>query len=144
MPVLGEHSDDFLADIVLLSGGLILVWPFAMGKKKEDRAIAFFAIAYLLLELSSRRFRPLAISFLALAASLYVGRLFDESRRGVAAIALLLVALPPPIQLATWKIEEPLAGRASWLRAASFFHEQSEGGRVLAPWGMGHFLDVIA
>jgi asparagine N-glycosylation enzyme membrane subunit Stt3 len=143
LPVLGEPAADFISDIVLLSGGLILVWLLAMRRNDEDRTIAFFAIVYLLLDLSSRRFRPLAISFLALAASLYVGRLFEERRR-FAVMALLLVALPPPIQLATWPIEDPLAGKDPWLRASAFFHAQTPGGRILAPWGMGHFLDVIA
>jgi hypothetical protein len=30
-----------------------------------------------------------------------------------------------------------------WLRAAAFLQRQPGGGRVLAPWSMGHMLDVI-
>ena len=33
--------------------------------------------------------------------------------------------------------------RAPWLRAATFLQGQHEPGRVLAPWSMGHAIDVI-
>jgi hypothetical protein len=149
LPVLTEPLPDLLSDIALLSGGLLLVWPLAWRAwRTRDRAqgaVAFFAIIYLLLDLSSRRFRPLSISFLALAGALYAAELYAR-RRMLGIAAILLVALPPPIQLALWLRQPDTPVKESqvpWLRAAAFLQTQSPGGRVLAPWSMGHTLDVI-
>jgi hypothetical protein len=96
--------------------------------------------------LNSRRFRPLGISFLALAGALEAGHWFASRRGPLAIAAILLVALPPPIQLLFW-LQQPnppiLESQMPWLRAAAFFQHQSAGGRVLAPWSPGHMLDVI-
>jgi asparagine N-glycosylation enzyme membrane subunit Stt3 len=150
LPVITEPPIDLLSDLVLLSGGIILVWPLAVRSwRTRDIAsgtIALFAILYLLLELSSRRFRPQAISLLALAGALEAGHAFAARRRPLAILCILLVALPPPIQLLLW-LRQPgtpvLESQLPWLRAASFFQRQTPGGRVLAPWSMGHLLDVV-
>jgi asparagine N-glycosylation enzyme membrane subunit Stt3 len=154
-PVLTEPLLDLISDLALLSGGLILVWPLALRAwRTRDRAagtIALFAIVYLLLVLSSRRFRPLAISFLALAGALEAAHRWGPApltarRRPLAILALLLVVVPPTIQLALW-MRQPsppiLPSHMPWLRAAAFLQRQPGGGRVLAPWSMGHLLDVI-
>jgi hypothetical protein len=149
-PVITEPPLDLLSDLVLLSGGLILVWPLAARawrtRNAADGTVAVFAIAYLMLELNSRRFRPLGITFLALAGALEASRLFSERRKPFALAAVLLVALPPPIQLLLW-LQQPnppiLESQMPWLRVAAFLQRQSAGGRVLAPWSPGHLLDVI-
>lgn len=150
LPVISEPPLDLLSDLALLSGGLILVWPLARRAwRTRDVAsgtIALFAILYLLLELSSRRFRPLAISFLALSGAVEAAYLFAARRRLLAIGAILLVAVPPPLQLYLWARQPDtpiLESQVPWLRAAAFFQHQSPGGRVLAPWSMGHLLDVI-
>jgi Oligosaccharyl transferase STT3 subunit len=149
LPVIGEPPLDLLSDVVLLSGGLILVWPLAARAWRTREAasgtIALFAILFLLLELSSRRFRPQAISLLALAGALEAGHAFGVKRRPLAVLCVLLVALPPPMQLLLWlrQGDTPvLESQMPWLRAAAFFQRQTPGGRVLAPWSMGHLLDV--
>lgn len=150
LPVITEPPLDLLSDLVLLSGGLILVWPLAARAwRTRDLAsatIALFAIVFFLLELSSRRFRPQAISLLALAGALEAAHWLAARRRTLAILAILLVALPPPIQLFLWLRQGStpvLESQLPWLRAAAFFQQQSPGGRVLAPWSMGHLLDVV-
>lgn len=150
LPVISEPPLELLSDVVLLSGGLILVWPLAARAwRTRDAAagtVAIFAILYLLLDLSSRRFRPLAISFLALAGALEAGHLFAARRRLLAVVAILLVAVPPPIQLFLW-LRQPSSpiteGELPWIRVAGFLQQQTPGGRILAPWSLGHLLDVI-
>jgi asparagine N-glycosylation enzyme membrane subunit Stt3 len=150
LPVIGEPPLDLLSDLVLVLGGLILLWPFAARawrtRNVAAATIALFAILFLLLELSSRRFRPQAISLLALVGALEAGQAFAIRRRPLAIFCVLLVALPPPIQLLLWlrQGDAPVTeSQMPWLRAAAFFQRQTPGGRVLAPWSMGHLLDVV-
>jgi hypothetical protein len=146
LPVISEPPIDLISDIALLSGGAVLVWFLVRRRDATSRTVALFAILYVLLDLSSRRFRPLAISFLALAGALVAAQWFAEGRRRAAFIAILLVAIPPPLQLALWMrtpdnpVEE---SQMPSIRAAAFLQRQSAGGRVLAPWSMGHTLDVL-
>ena len=150
LPVISEPPIDLLSDFVLVSGGLILLWPFATRawrtREVASGTIALFAILFFLLELTSRRFRPQAISLLALVGALEAGHAFATRRRTIAILCILLVALPPPIQLFLWlrQGDTPVTeSQLPWLRAAAFFQQQTPGGRVLAPWSMGHLLDVI-
>jgi asparagine N-glycosylation enzyme membrane subunit Stt3 len=147
-PVITEAPIDLVSDVALLSGGLILVWPFAVRAWRRrdltEGTIALFAITYLVLDLSSRRFRPLAIVFLALAGAIEASRIFTTSRRrSVAIAAMLLIVSPPAIQLLLWRSQPIADTHPSWFRAAAFFRSQTAGGRVLAPWSMGHLLDVV-
>jgi len=62
-------------------------------------------------------------------------------------LALAAVAIPPPVQFALW-MQHPLTSvipqrTLPWLRAARFLQGAHEPGRVLAPWSMGHAIDVL-
>jgi len=54
--------------------------------------------------------------------------------------------LPAAVQFALWMqhpAPPPSVAFAPWFRAARFLHEQPPG-RILAPWSVGHLLDVDA
>jgi hypothetical protein len=104
-------------------------------------AVAIFAIAYLGLTITSRRFWIVAIPLLALAGALYVPLI---TKRRWAILAALPIALLPPLQFAGWLLT-PMTpvppNQKQWLRAAEFMKHQ-EPGRVLGPWSLGHAIDV--
>jgi asparagine N-glycosylation enzyme membrane subunit Stt3 len=144
-PLWRARGDDLLSDLAGLSGGAILVWfLFARTIRTRDHvrlSVAIFAIAYLILTISSRRFWIVAIPLLALAGALYIPLIV---RRRLAILAALALALPPPLQLAGWlltPIPPVPPNQQQWLRAASFIRALPPG-RVLAPWSMGHAIDV--
>src|SRR5205085_5015842 len=61
-------------------------------------------------------------------------------------VALAAVAVVPAIQLALWlhdPVRPPSVAFAPWFRAARFLQTQPPG-RLLAPWSVGHLLDVDA
>jgi len=131
-PVWRAHGEDLLSILVGLGAGAILVWPLALRR----HPVALFAIVYLILTIISRRFWIIAIPLLALAGALYAGKRI---------VLALLVALPPLLQLAGWLMtpispvspeQRPWVAKAQWLRT-------QPPGRVLAPWSMGHALDVL-
>jgi hypothetical protein len=144
-PLWRARGQDLLSDLVGLSGGAILVW-FLLIRAIRTRdwprlAVALFAIAYLGLTITSRRFWIVAIPLLALAGALYVPLI---ARKRLAIFAALMIALPPPLQLAGWlmtPITPVPANQQQWLRAASFIRTLPPG-RVLGPWSMGHAIDV--
>jgi asparagine N-glycosylation enzyme membrane subunit Stt3 len=144
-PLWRAHSDDLVSDLAGLSGGVILVW-FLLARAMRTRdharlAVAIFAIAYLVLTITSRRFWIVAIPLLALAGALYVPLI---ARRKWAILAALTIALIPPLQLAGW-LMTPMPpvppNQQQWLRAAAFIKPLPHG-RVLAPWSLGHAIDV--
>jgi asparagine N-glycosylation enzyme membrane subunit Stt3 len=139
-PIWKARGADLLSLLVGLGAGAILVWPLAF--RRGGFPIALFAIVYLLLTLSSRRFWSVGIPLLALAGAVYASMIRARLLR---IIALAAVALPPPIQLALW-MQHPTppvgATERQWIRAAEFLRTQP-GGRVLAPWWLGHTIDVI-
>ena len=154
-PIWKARDGDLLSLLVGLGAGALFVWPLAIDAwRRRDAArgtIALFAIIYLLLTLSSRRFWSVGIPLLALAGAVYVAqRLLPvpaQTRVSVPhAIALAAVALVPPIQFALW-MQYPRppvdAYEKQWIAAARFLRGQPTGGRVLAPWWLGHTLDVI-
>jgi asparagine N-glycosylation enzyme membrane subunit Stt3 len=131
-PVWRAHGEDLLSILVGLGAGAILVWPLALRR----HPVALFAIVYLILTIISRRFWIIAIPLLALAGALYAGK---------RVVLALLVAVVPPLQLAGWLMtpispvspeQRPWVAKAQWLRT-------QPPGRVLAPWSMGHALDVL-
>jgi asparagine N-glycosylation enzyme membrane subunit Stt3 len=144
-PLWRARGDDLLSDLVGLSGGVILVWLLlarALRTRDHPRfAVALFAIVYLLLTITSRRFWIVAIPLLALAGALYVPLI---ARKRWAILAALAIALPPPLQLAGW-LMTPMtpvpSNQQQWLRAAEFIKPLPPG-RVLAPWSLGHAIDV--
>jgi asparagine N-glycosylation enzyme membrane subunit Stt3 len=140
-PLWRAHGDDLLSDVVGLSGGAILVWFLAIKSRDKTRlAIALFAIAYLCLTITSRRFWIVAIPLLALAGAMYVPLI---ARKRLAFLAAMAVALTPPLQLAGW-LMTPMTippNQQQWIRAAAFINTLPPG-RILGPWSMGHTLDV--
>src|SRR5438067_1636733 len=135
------------ADIVALSTGAIFVWPLlviAVRRRDAVRGIvAAFAVAALLLTLFNVRWWSVSIPLLALAAVVFAATLPPPLRR----VALLAVVIPVVIQFAVWrsKADAPVIAEREtpWVRAAAFLRDQPRPGRVLAPWSMGHAIDVL-
>jgi asparagine N-glycosylation enzyme membrane subunit Stt3 len=144
-PLWRVHGDDLFSDLAGLSGGVILVWLLAIRTIKTRDwprfAVALFAITYLGLTITSCRFRIVAIPLLALAGALYVPLI---ARKRLAIFAALVIAIPPPLQLAGW-LMTPITpvppNQLQWLEAASFVRTLPPG-RVFGPWSMGHAIDV--
>ncbi len=144
-PLWRARGEDLLSDLTGLSGGAVLVWLLlARALRTRDRVrltVAVFAISYLLLTITSRRFWIIAIPLLALAGALYVPLI---QRKRLALVAALAIALPPQLQLYGW-MQTPIppvpSNQEQWLRAASFLRTMPSG-RVLGPWSMGHAIDV--
>jgi hypothetical protein len=132
-PVWRARGQDLLSILVGLGAGAILVWPLAVKR----HPVALFAIVYLVLTIVSRRFWIIAIPLLALAGAIYAGKRL---------VLALLVAVPPALQLAGWLITQPIPAiqpeQRPWLAKAAWLRSQPPG-RVLAPWSMGHALDVL-
>jgi asparagine N-glycosylation enzyme membrane subunit Stt3 len=143
-PLWRARGDDLLSDVVGLSGGAILVWFLAIRTIKTRHTvrltIALFAIVYFALTLTSRRFWIVAIPLLALAGATYVSLI---ARKRLAILAALVIALPPPLQLAGWLITPQTIppNQQQWIRATSFIRTLPPG-RILGPWSMGHSIDV--
>ena len=143
-PLWRARGDDLLSDFVGLSGGAILVWFLAVRAiKTRDTVrltIAVFAIAYFALTITSRRFWIVAIPLLALAGAMYVPLI---ARKRLAILAVLAIALPPPLQFAGWLMtpQSIPPNQQQWIRTTSFIATLPPG-RVLGPWSMGHAIDV--
>jgi asparagine N-glycosylation enzyme membrane subunit Stt3 len=143
-PLWRAHGDDLLSDVVGLSGGAILVWFLAIRAIKTRNnirlTIAIFAIVYFALTITSRRFWIVAIPLLALAGAMYVPLI---ARKRLAIVAAMLIAVPPPLQLAGWLMTPPTIppNQRQWIRATSFIRTLPPG-RILGPWSMGHAIDV--
>jgi asparagine N-glycosylation enzyme membrane subunit Stt3 len=143
-PLWRARGDDLLSDVVGLSGGAIVVWFLAVRAiKTRDNVrltVALFAIVYFALTITSRRFWIVAIPLLALAGATYVPLV---ARKRLAILAVLVIALPPPLQLAGWLMtpQSIPPNQRQWTRATSFISTLPPG-RVLGPWSMGHAIDV--
>jgi asparagine N-glycosylation enzyme membrane subunit Stt3 len=143
-PLWRARGDDLLSDVAGLSGGAIVVWFLAIRAiKTRDRVrltVALFAIVYFALTVTSRRFWIVAIPLLALAGATYVPLI---ARKRLAIVVALVIALPPPLQLAGWLMtpQSIPPNQQQWIRATSFIRSLPPG-RVLGPWSMGHAIDV--
>lgn len=145
-PVWKARGEDLLSILTGLGAGAILVWPLALQAwRKRDPVrgtVALFAIVYLLLTISSRRFWGIAIPLLAIAGALYAASI---TRRKLQLFLLAAVAVVPAVQLVLWlqTAVSPLNPYfLPWIRAARFLQTQPQG-RLLAPWSFGHLLDVV-
>jgi len=146
-PLWRARGEDLASYAAGLSTGAILVWPLAARAIRRRHtilgAVALFAIVHLLLTISSRRFSNSSIPLLALAGAMFAASI---SRPRLAMLALAAVVIPPAVQLTLWMQhpEPPVTPlRAPWLRAARFLQGERPPGRVLAPWSMGHAIDVL-
>jgi len=134
------------ADFISLSTGAVLVWfLLAVAIRRRDAIlgiVAGFGIVALVLTLFNARWWSVSIPLLALAAVVFAATLTPNLRR----IALVAVAVPVLIQFAVWYAKPPAPvideREMPWVRAASFLRGQGPG-RVLAPWSMGHAIDVL-
>ncbi|MEA2572547.1 MAG: hypothetical protein QOI24_4548 [Acidobacteriota bacterium] len=124
-------------DIANLTGGALL--SFAIFKR--HRTVALFAIVYLLLALSSRRFLVPAIPLFAVAASLA----FAEARSRVAAFVFVAMTIAPPLAYVIYDELRPEVASPMNVRVVTMANRIAAlpPGRVLAPWSMGHAIDVI-
>jgi len=145
-PLWKGGPEDWFSDAAGLSIGAILVWDLARRALRNRDAIlgtiAVFAIIYLPLAISSRRFETAAIPLLALAGAVDSAMILRRKRAMLAAAA---VALIPAVQLALWMMHPlpPISpGQMPWIRAAAFLQQQPPG-RVLSTWSLGHALDVL-
>lgn len=145
-PVWKGDASDWLSHAFGFSIGAILVFDLARRAIRDRHwsagTIALFALAYFPLAISSRRFEATAVPLLALAGAVDAAMIL---RRNVRMFAAAAIAIIPAIQLALW-MSHPLPPVApdeqSWIRAAAFLRTQPPG-RVLAPWPLGHCIDVL-
>jgi hypothetical protein len=120
-------------DIANLTGGAVLVFTIW----RRDRTLALFAIGYLLLALTSRRFLVPAIPLLAIAGA--VGAANAPSR--LKQIAYAAATLGPPL-LYTMLVPRTTPSWDEYRDVARAIRPLPRG-RVLAPWSFGHAIDVI-
>jgi len=114
----------FGTDIANIGGGVIAMLLFA-----RKRPVMVFALAYLALAISSQRFLVPGIAMFAIAGA-------SVDRKWIAAALTLLPPLcydlysPPRTTLPHFAVVEKIA--------------KLPPGRVLAPWYLGHAIDVFA
>jgi asparagine N-glycosylation enzyme membrane subunit Stt3 len=145
-PVWKGNIHDWMSHAFGFSIGAILVFDLARrairNRDWKIGAVALFALAYFPLAISSRRFEATAIPLLALAGAADAAMILRRNLRMVAAAAIAVI---PAVQLAIW-MSHPLPVVApeqqSWIHAATFLRTQPPG-RILAPWPLGHCLDVL-
>ena len=116
-----HHASSIGTDLANIGGGVIALLLF---KRQRDRAVTLFAIVYLLLAISSQRFLVPGIPAFALAG---------QSAGPLTLLPAICydVATPP-------RAEEPQ--RFAVVEQIA----KLPPGRVLAPWYMGHAIDVFA
>ena len=139
-PLWKGHFDDWISFAAGFSIGAILV--FDLLRRRKEWAIAIFALAYFALAMTSRRFVAIAVPLLALAAAVDAAMIL---RRNVAMFVTAAIVLVPAVQLALWMMHPtpPISPeQKEWIRIAEVLRTKPPG-RVLAPWSMGHCLDVI-
>ena len=144
-------------DIANLTGGALLAFTLW----KRERTVAIFAIVYLLLALSSRRFLVPGIALFAIAGALAVschserseepGRAGGSTKRdsgaarspsSLATLGMTAIVLLPPLCYDAYALmhrEPPDTHTIAIARSIASLPP----GRVLAPWYLGHAIDVI-
>ena len=128
------HARGFIGtDLANLGGGALLA-PLLW---RRHRTFSLFAIAYLLLALSSRRFLVPAIALFAVG-----GALFVCGRELKPAILLALTMILPPLLYDIATAREPEPSHDEYRVIARRLLPLPRG-RVLAPWSLGHAIDVI-
>ena len=121
-------------DIANLTGGAILIFFIA----RRHPTLAAFGITYLLLALTSRRFLVPAIPLLVVAGAIAAT---EMQTRSAAALAIAMTLLPP-IAYDIWRARQPEPADRAVVEIANAIRPLPPG-RVLAPWWMGHAIDVI-
>ncbi|HEX9502355.1 MAG TPA: hypothetical protein VGA10_11950 [Thermoanaerobaculia bacterium] len=119
-------------DIANLTGGAILIFVIA----RRHPTLAAFGITYLLLALNSRRFLVPAIPLLIIAGAIAAAEMPK------AALFAIAITLLPPIVYDVWSVRHPEPVDRQVVSIATAVCPLPPG-RVLAPWWMGHAIDVI-
>jgi hypothetical protein len=119
-------------DIANLTGGAVL----ALTHWKRHRTFTIFAVGYLLLALSSRRFLVPAIPLFAIGGAMAVAYATTKWR----AIAFAAMTLLPPL-IYTLTTHAP-PDHEHFRRVGLSFRDLPPG-RVLAPWSYGHAIHVL-
>ena len=125
-----HHAASIGTDVANIGGGVIALLFFA---RRREPAITLFAIVYLLLAITSQRFLVPGIAMFAIA-----GQVAAIDRKTWMAAALTLL---PPL---CYDIAAPPATAAPHRFAVVDQIAKLPPGRVLAPWYMGHAIDVFA
>ena len=120
-------------DLANLTGGALLAFTLW----RRDRTLALFAIGYLALALSSRRFLVPGIPLFAIAGAVAAASTSSRMKR----LIFSAVTIGPPLFYIAFTTPEAPA----WdeYRAAAAALRPLARGRVLAPWSFGHAVDVI-
>jgi hypothetical protein len=150
-PLWRDTPMQLLADLAGFSTGLVLVAFAGLDAwRKRDRirgSAVIFALIYLGLSITSRRFLFLAIPLLALCAAFACERWWNDGLRLRARCAAASTLVIPAVQLVVWLLQ-PI-GRlppelTPWFRTAEQLRVMKSEGALLAPWPMGHLLDFAA
>ena len=120
-------------DIANLTGGALLAFTLW----RRDRALTLFAVAYLVLALSSRRFLIPAIPLFAVAGAVAAAHASTTTRR----LLYVLITVVPPLTYTLFAARTPPQWN-EYHRAAEAVRSLPKG-RVLAPWSFGHAIDVL-
>lgn len=129
-------------DLANIGGGVVVaLWgggALAAARRRTGAATLVFAIAYALLAISSRRFLPIAIPLLCVIPSLAR----DLGGRA-ARIAMMIAIVIPPMAYDVYAFHhpEPDSDKIPLLIANEI--RPLPPGRVLAPWYLGHAIDVF-
>ncbi|HSP35617.1 MAG TPA: STT3 domain-containing protein [Thermoanaerobaculia bacterium] len=127
-----------------LALGLGAISSVALLVARRHVPAAIFAVAYIALTISSRRFAGVAVAVAAVTSWLLIVELDRKALRLTAII--VLVAIPPLQLVAEWRSgtgADLTDGELRFLRAANWLRDRGRPGRVIAPWSYGHMLDVI-
>jgi asparagine N-glycosylation enzyme membrane subunit Stt3 len=145
----GEGADPF-REILMLGGGALLVFPFAVGAargRRRDRIVlAVFSLAFLAASIGTRRFSVVAIPLLAVAGALVTA---DAARRSrTAALGAAVLTAGPALALAPlWlglRIPVVPPEAAPMVRTARRLQAlPPDEGRLLGPWSWGHLFHAV-
>jgi len=121
-------------DLANLGGGAL----FALVVARRHRIVGLFAIVYLFLSLTSHRFLVPAVPLFAVTGAIAIGE--ATSRRLALAAAALMVF--PLLAYDLYVLREPWPNH-DVTRAMAAAVRALPPGRVLAPWPLGHAIDVL-
>jgi hypothetical protein len=139
-------------DVANLGGGVIALLLWSAGSRATKSAgedaraqlntptVLLFAIAYTLLAISSRRFLVPGIVTFAIAGSVAVATARGKGRATTLAIALTLL---PPLAYDAYALTHPDPPSDPTPFVIANEIRPLPPGRVLAPWYLGHAIDVF-
>ena len=133
-------------DLANLGGGVIALLLCAIGARgsaaapcgRNGRILWLFAVAYLLLSISSRRFLVPGIVLFVMA-----GAIAAASRNRLIRAAAVLLTLAPPVAYDLHALAHPEPRPSEPVVALAAEIAPLPPGRVLAPWHAGHAIDVF-